>query len=132
MIVGFMNFSYNLTNLPININGLEQMFKAPKYLLKTLKAFIPQSLEKLIFEDDECQKIRSLTLQYQLYFILFNQSELVDVLTKSAVRFLIKLPRECSELHRQIERILLSKTFSTEEDGTIQQLFERYFGQPYE
>ena len=30
------------------------MFKTPKYLLKTLKPFIPSSLEKLLFEDVEC------------------------------------------------------------------------------
>ncbi|CAD8201805.1 unnamed protein product [Paramecium pentaurelia] len=130
--VGFMNLTYNLTNLPLNINGLEQMFKTPKYLLKTLKPFIPQSLEKLLFEDIECQKFRSLTFPFQLFYILFNQSELIDMVTNSCVKFVIKQPKECQELNHQIEKILSNQNFHQQDFYLIQQLFEKHYNITYE
>ncbi|CAD8125500.1 unnamed protein product [Paramecium sonneborni] len=130
--VGFMNLTFNLTNLPLNINGLEQMFKTPKYLLKTLKPFIPQSLEKLLFEDFECQKFRQLTLQFQLFYILFYQSELIDIVTNSPVKFIIRQPKDCQELYHQIEKILLNQNVHQQDFQIIQQLFEKQYNQPYE
>ncbi|CAD8126911.1 unnamed protein product [Paramecium sonneborni] len=130
--VGFMNLTINLTNLPLNINGLEQMFKAPKYLLKTLKPFIPQSLEKLLFEDVECQKFRQLTLQFQLFYILLFQSELVDIVTNVSVKFIIKQPKDCQELYHQIEKILLNQNFHQQDFQIIQQLFEKQYNLAYE
>ncbi|CAD8211540.1 unnamed protein product [Paramecium pentaurelia] len=129
---GFMNLTYNLTNLPLNINGLEQMLKTPKYLLKTLKPFIPQNLEKLLFEDQECQKFRSLTFPFQLFYILFNQSELIDITMNSVVKFIIKQPKDCQELYHQIVKILLNQNCNQQEFQLIQQLFEKYYSLNYE
>ncbi|CAD8202768.1 unnamed protein product [Paramecium pentaurelia] len=128
--VGFMNFTYNLTNLPLNIEGLEQMFKGTKYVLKTLKPYIPQSLEKLIFEDQECQKFRQLTFQYQIFYILNNHSELIDTFTNQSIRFMVRQSKECIDLQHNIEKQFLNKNQNDMEN--IQSIFEKQFNQPYQ
>ncbi|CAD8127394.1 unnamed protein product [Paramecium sonneborni] len=128
--VGYMNFTYNLTNLPLNIEGLGQMFKGTKYLLKTLKPCIPQNLEKLIFEDLECQKFRQLTFQFQIFYILNNHSELIDTFTNQVIRFSQRQSKECLDLYRIIEKQFLMKNFNDIEQ--IQKLFEKNFDQSYE
>ncbi|CAD8128093.1 unnamed protein product [Paramecium sonneborni] len=128
--VGFMNFTYNLTNLPLNIEGLGQMFKGTKYLLKTLKPCIPSSLDKLIFEDLECQKFRQLTFQYQVFYILYNHSELIDTFTNQTIRFSQRQSIECQDLQNFIEKQFLIKNFN--DIQYIQNLFVQNFDQPYE
>ncbi|CAD8194087.1 unnamed protein product [Paramecium octaurelia] len=128
--VGFMNLTYNLTNLPLNIEGLEQMFKGTKYVLKTLKPYIPQSLEKLIFEDQECQKFRPLTFQYQVFYILNNHSELIDTFANQTIRLMARSSKECNDLQHFIEKQFLNRNQNDVE--YIQGLFEKQFNQPYQ
>ncbi|CAD8209392.1 unnamed protein product [Paramecium octaurelia] len=128
--VGFMNFTYNLTNLPLNIEGLSQLFKGTQYLIKTLKSYIPQTLERLIFEDLECQKLRQLTFQYQVFYILNNHSELIDNFTNQTIRFMVRQSKECSDLQEHIEKQFLSRNL--QEVDQIQCLFKKQFNQPYE
>ncbi|CAK67913.1 unnamed protein product (macronuclear) [Paramecium tetraurelia] len=128
--VGFMNFTYNLTNLPLNIEGLAQLFKGTQYLIKTLKSYIPQKLENLIFEDSECQKLRQLTFQYQVFYILNNHSVLIDNFTNQTIRFMLRQSKECSDLQYLIEKQFLSMNLYDIDE--IQCLFEKQFNQPYE
>ncbi|CAD8211868.1 unnamed protein product [Paramecium pentaurelia] len=128
--VGFMNLTYNLINLPLNIEGLGQMFNGTKYLIKILKPYIPQTLEKLIFEDIECQKFKQLTFQYQVFYILNNHSLLIDNITKEQIQFIVRQSKECSDLQFYIEKQFLTNNLYDVDE--IQSLFEKQFNQPYE
>ncbi|CAD8114724.1 unnamed protein product [Paramecium primaurelia] len=128
--VGFMNLTYNLINLPLNIEGLGQMFNGTKYLIKILKPYIPQTLEKLIFEDLECQKFKQLTFQYQVFYILNNHSLLIDNITKEQIQFKVRQSKECSDLQFYIEKQFLTNNLYDVDE--IQSLFEKQFNQPYE